>query len=417
MTAHNVSVELPNAAIAYPETYADIGALHRLLSRLRSVDRLTWIEPDGYRPFWLVARHADILAIEKDSDRFINAPLQALLSDAQLKQAQQASALADGNEAMRNIAGMDGADHQKYREIAQAYFTPKGLAEVIKHIEALVKVFVDQMAKADGECDFSEIATAYPLRVIMHILGVPLEKEAEMRSLAQQTLTSQDPEFQQEGGAVAALMRMFEYFGQIVADRRANPVNDLASIIANARIDGEYLPYRDILGYFFVVVTAGHDTTSYALSGGLLALIQNPAEMQKLRDDPSIIPNAVEEILRWTTPVRHFCRTATEDCEYAGKQIRKGDILLLSYPSANRDEAAFDDPFTLRVDRKPNRQLAFGTGPHVCLGQYLARFELIAFLRELLERIDHLELAGEPRFVEGSFVGGPKYLPIRFQMR
>ena len=416
MTADNMIAHVPDAAVAYPETYADMGGLHRLLSRLRSADRLTWIEPEGYRPFWLVTRHADILAIEKDADRFINAPLQALLSDAQLKQAEQAAALADGNESMRNIAGMDGVDHRKYREIAQAYFTPKGLAEVVNQIEVLVKEFVDRMVEG-GECDFAEIATAYPLRVIMHILGIPLEKEAEMRSLAQQTLTSQDPEFQQDGGALAALMGMFEYFGRIVADRRANPTGDLASVIANARIDGEYVPMRDVLGYFFVVITAGHDTTSYALSGGLLALIQNPAEMQKLRDDPALIPNAVEEILRWTTPVKHFCRTATEDCEYAGKQIRKGDILLLSYPSANRDEAVFADPFAFRIDRKPNRQLAFGTGPHVCLGQYLARFELIAFLRELLGRFDQIELAGNPRFVESSFVGGPKYLPIRYQIR
>ena len=188
-------------------------------------------------------------------------------------------------------------------------------------------------------------------------------------------------------------------------------------MIANARINGEYLPIPDILGYFFVVSTAGHDTTSYALSGGMLAFLENPAEWEKLRADPSLLPSAVEEILRWTTPVKHFCRTATEDCELHGNRIRKGDIMMLNYPSANRDEDVFGDPFQFRIDRKPNRHLAFGTGPHVCLGQYLARFELVSFFRELLGRVDHIELAGTPRRTEGSFVSGVKYLPVRYQMR
>ncbi|MBV1687907.1 cytochrome P450 [Novosphingobium sp. G106] len=239
-----------------------------------------------------------------------------------------------------------------------------------------------------------------------------------MMRLTQQTLSSQDPEFQKEGGnARSAMMEMYAYFQNIIADRRSQPNGDLSSVIANARVNGEHLSDRDVFGYFNIIATAGHDTTSYSLTGGLLGLLENPEQMAKLRADPALLPLAVEEILRWTTPVKHFCRTAVEDSEIAGKQVKAGDHLLLSYPSASFDETVYEDPFKFRVDRRPNRHLAFGTGPHVCLGQYLARFELISFFRELLARIEHIELAGTPRIVEGSFVGGVKYLPVRYRMR
>lgn len=239
-----------------------------------------------------------------------------------------------------------------------------------------------------------------------------------MLRLTQQTLTSQDPEFKAEGSSsVGAMMEMYLYFQKMIADLRANPRDNLGSLIANARVNGELLSDPDVFGYFNIVATAGHDTTSYAITGGLLALLENPAEMEKLRADPSLMTSAVEEVIRWTTSVKHFCRTATEDCEVAGKAVRAGELLLLSYPSANRDEAVFEDADCFRVDRKPNRQLAFGFGPHVCLGQYLARLEIGLFLRELLARVEHIELAGEPRYVEGTFVGGVKHLPIRYRMR
>jgi cytochrome P450 len=182
-------------------------------------------------------------------------------------------------------------------------------------------------------------------------------------------------------------------------------------------VDGEYLAERDVFGYFLILATAGHDTTSYALAGGLLALLENPDQMEKLRADPSLIPSAVDEMIRWTSPVRHFARTAVEDGIVGGKPTKAGDLFLLSYPSANRDEAVFEEPFAFRIDRKPNRHLAFGTGPHLCLGQHLARMELMSFLREFLARVDHVELAGTPRWTEATFVGGVKSLPIRYRFK
>lgn len=411
------TTELPAEAIADPRTYTDPARLNGLLARLRKDDPLPYVHAEGYAPFWLVTRHADLMAVERDARQFINEPRQAILPLAYEEMARAAAGGLETKDLMRNLVLMDGAEHQAYRELTQSYFTPKGLEAITGNIEALANEFIGRMAEMGGTCDFAKIAMPFPLRVIMSMLGVPQEDEPMMMRLTQQTLSSQDPEFQAEGGARQAMIEMYNYFQAVIADRRANPCGDLSSVVANARINGEYLPDRDVFGYFNIVATAGHDTTSYSLTGGMLALLQNPEEMAKLRADPALMPLAVEEILRWTNPVKHFVRTAVSDCEVAGKQIKAGDHLMMCYPSASFDEAVFGDPFTFRIDRKPNRHLAFGTGPHVCLGQYLARFELTAFFRELLTRVEHIELDGVPRFVEGSFVGGVKYLPISYRMR
>jgi cytochrome P450 len=409
--------DLPAKAIADPRTFTDPVVLNGLLARLRQTDPLPYVEAEGYAPFWLVTRHADLMAIERDARQFINEPRQAILPLAYEAMAREAAGGLETKDLMRNLILMDGAEHLAYREITQSYFTPKGLEAILGDIERLAGLFIGRMADKGGTCDFAEIAMPFPLRVIMSMLGVPEQDEPMMMRLTQQTLSSQDPEFQAEGGARKAMIEMYNYFQAVIADRRAHPNGDLASLVANARIEGEYLSDRDTFGYFNIIATAGHDTTSYSLTGGMLALIEHPEEMAKLRADPSLMPLAVEEILRWTNPVKHFVRTAVDDCVVAGKQIKAGDYLMMSYPSASFDETVFGDPFAFRIDRKPNRHLAFGTGPHVCLGQYLARFELTAFFRELLARVEDIELAGTPRFVEGSFVGGVKYLPVRYTMR
>lgn len=412
MTENN----LPAEAIADARTFTDPALLNGLLARLRRTDPLPHIVAEDYAPFWLVTRHAQILEIERNETLFINEPRQAILPLSYEEQGRNTSGGLDARQLMRNLVTMDGEEHRAHREITQSYFTPKALESNLKAIEALAVEFIDRMEHAGGECDFSEISMRFPLRVIMSMLGVPEEDEGMMLRLTQQTLQSQDPEYQIEGSsAVSAMIEMFEYFQKVIVNRRASPNGDLASVIANARIKGEYLSDRDVLGYYNIVATAGHDTTSYSLSGGMLALLEHPEELAKLQTNPSLMPLAVEEILRWTTPVKQFVRTAVEDCTVAGKSIKAGDHLLMCYPSANFDEAIYEDPFLFRIDRKPNRHLAFGTGPHVCLGQYLARFEIAAYFREVLARFSHIELAGTPRFVEGSFVGGVKYLPVRYR--
>ena len=404
-------------AIVDPKLFADFARLHALLHDLRREDRLPWVEPEGFEPFWLATHHQDIVAIEKAATIFLSAPRQPLFSLEHLARSRKAGGGADSSHFIRNVTGMDGEEHRAYRDISQGYFTPKGMEGIAQSIDDLASEFIDRMAAAGGECDFAQIAMTYPLRVIMSLLGIPEKDEAMMLAMTQQTLSNDDPEFNKDGKAgLTAVLDVKQYFMDYINDLRAKPRPGLASVIANARIDGELLPERDVFGYFFVAATAGHDTTSYAISGGLLALLEHPAELAKLRANPGLLGTAVEEILRWTTPVKHFCRTAAQDCEVAGKAIKQGDIVLLSYPSANRDEDSFDSPFEFRVDRRPNRQLAFGTGPHVCLGQYLARLELTCFFRELLARVDDIAMTGPARFVEGSFVGGVKALPIRYRM-
>jgi cytochrome P450 len=410
--------DLPAEALADPKTFTDPAALAGLLARLRRSDPLAVAKADDHDPVRIITRHADIMTVERDAALFINAPLQVHFSHSQTEASRTAAGGVDIGKFMRNLVSMDGPDHLAYREITQSYFTPKGLEYLRGEIERLAGEFVGRLADMGGECDFAQVASSFPLRVIMTMLGVPIEDEPLMLRLTQQTLTSQDPEFQsQDKSSMGAMMEMYQYFLVMISDRRAGPRDDLASVVANARINGDLLPEADVFGYFLIIATAGHDTTSYAITGGLLALIENPAEMAKLRANPAMLPSAVEEVIRWTTSVKHFCRTATEDCTLAGAQIKAGDVLLLSYPSANRDEAVFDEPHQFRIDRKPNRQIAFGFGPHVCLGQYLARLEVTVFLRELLARVDHIELAGEPRYVEGTFVGGVKHLPVRYRMR
>ena len=408
---------LPDEAIADPRTFTDPAALHALLSRIRQTDPLPLIQAEDYAPFWLVSRHSDIMEVERNAVQFINAPRQAMLPLSYEAQARAAAGGSDTSAFMRNLILMDGEEHRAYREITQSYFTPKGIQAILGDIEVLAREFIGRMDQREGEIDFANVAMAFPLRVIMTMLGVPIEDEPMMMRLTQQTLSSQDPEFQAKGGARAAMMEMYAYFMKMIAELRQTPKDNLASIIANARIEGELLPDRDVFGYFNITATAGHDTTSYALTGGMLALLQHPDELARLRADRALMPLAVEEILRWTTPVKHFCRTAVSDCTVAGKLVKAGDHLLLSFPSGSFDEAIYEDPFTFRIDRRPNRHLAFGTGPHVCLGQYLARLELSSFFGELLNQVEHIELAGTPRFVEGSFVGGVKALPVRYRLR
>jgi cytochrome P450 len=213
------------------------------------------------------------------------------------------------------------------------------------------------------------------------------------------------------------LLDFFNYFTELTASRRATPTEDLASVLANARIDGSYIPDMDLASYYVIIATAGHDTTSSTIAGGLHALLRHPDELGRLQADPELLPTAVEEMIRWVTPVKEFMRTASEDSKVGGTEIEAGQSLYLAYLSANRDEAVFDDPFRFDAGRQPNKHLAFGFGPHFCLGAQLARLETRALFAELLPRLESIELAGTPKSSATTFVGGLKTLPIRYRLR
>jgi cytochrome P450 len=277
------------------------------------------------------------------------------------------------------------------------------------------------MAELGGECDFvQQVAVHYPLYVILSLLGMPESDFPFMLKVTQELFGNADGELQRGAGAqdqLAPLLELFEYFNALTASRRANPTDDLASTIANATIDGEPLPDVDAVSYYLIIATAGHDTTSSTVSGGLQALMEHPGQLRRLRADPGLLTSATEEMIRWVTPVKEFMRTATADTEIAGVPVAEGESVLLSYPSANRDEAVFENPFVFDVARAPNRHLAFGFGVHFCLGAALARMEVRSLFAELLPRLESVEPAGTPAWTATTFVGGLKRLPIRYTLR
>lgn len=393
--------------------------LHSQFAWLRNHDPIRKMSPDGYVPFWSIVRHKDVMAVESDKDLFINDP-RPILGPRMLQDLVEH--MFGRRHLVRSLVTMDAPDHLKYRTVTQGWFMRGNLRNIESRVKELAAAYVDRLGELGGECDFvKDIAIWYPLRVIMSILGVPEEDEPLMMKLTQELFGSSDPDTRRSFEATS-LMEVVEdfdrYFEELTKRRRATPTDDVASVIANAKIDGAPMPQFETNGYYTIIATAGHDTTSSSTSGGLLALIENPKEMNKLRSNPEdLMASAVNEMIRWVTPVRQFMRTATAACEIDGVSIEEGESVVMWYPSANRDESVFEEPFQFRVDRESSDHLSFGYGAHVCLGQHLARMEISAFFQEFLNRVAHVELNGEPRFSQSAFVGGLKNLPIRYRMK
>ena len=401
-----------------PANWGNEAWVHDQFAWLRRHEPLRRMEPDGFEPFWSLSRHADVKAVESDHRLFINDPRPILgprMLDALVQQ------LVGRRHLVRSLVQMDDPDHAQYRALTQQWFRGENIRRLAGRIEELAAQYVDRLGELGGECDFlKDVATWFPLRVIMSILGVPESDEPLMMKLTQELFGSSDPDTQRsfEPMSLVDVVRDFEdYFSDLSRQRRANPTDDVATVIANARIDGDPLPEHESNSYYMIIATAGHDTTSSATAGGLLAFIDNPDQLTRFRADPdSHMATALNEIIRWVSPVRQFTRTATADCAVGGVDIAQGESCVLWYPSANRDETAFDAPFEFRIDR-PMNHLAFGFGAHVCLGQHLARMEMGAFFKELFRRVDSFELNGEPLYSQSTFVGGLKSLPVRYRMK
>jgi cytochrome P450 len=404
--------------IADPSTYGEGGEKYdEALTHLRRDAPVFWVTPDHYRPFWMITKHADIRSIEAQPRRFLSRPRSFLMTRGDEEQLIKATGSASSS---RSIVQLDEPDHKILRNVTQAWFLQNTVTGLESQVRKISVELIDKMADK-RETDFAaDIALWFPLRVIMSILGMPAEDRDLALQWTRTTFSAFDPDVGGETG-LAANLKVFqsisEYFAGISEDRRRNPRDDLATVIANAQIDGARITDIDANSYYWTIITAGHDTTSSTLSGGLLALLQNPHELKKLRENPALIDQAVNEFLRWTTPIKHFFRTATEDYELRGVQIRAGDSLMMCYPSANRDEEVFDDSFTFKIDRPRNPHLAFGHGIHQCLGLHLARLELRMFFQELLPRLETIELAGEPAWYKANFVVGLKRLPISYHMQ
>ena len=414
------------AAVVDPVAYGHWDPLHEQLAWARANMPLGVAENRDHDPFWLVTRHADIMAISRDPQRFANGIRPTVLTNRDGEALARAATPNNDGHLIRSLVQMDAPDHMKYRLLTQSWFMPKNLKVVEQRIRQIARETVDHMLAQGGECDFArDVAAHYPLRVIMDILGVPREDEPRMLMLTQQLFGPTDPELNRSREAITSAEQAIamldyviadftQYFGALTAERRANPREDIATVIANATINGEQIPDREMSGYYMIVATAGHDTTSASTAGAMMELAKNPALFERFRAADSDKAGLIEEAIRWTTPVQHFMRSAREDVEIGGQTIREGDWLMLNYVSGNRDETVFGDPFAFDPDREKNQQIAFGFGAHVCLGQHLARMEMRILMEELLPRLKNLELAGEPARVESVFVGGLKRLPIRF---
>lgn len=408
-----------DADLVNPATWADEHHIHELFTWMRHNDPVRKSAPEGFTPFYNIVRHQDVMDIERQKTLFINDPRPILAPDM----AQAALEHLTGRKHLvRSLVQMDDPDHMKYRMLTQAFFMPGQLRRMEASVRALAKETVDHMAELGGRCDFvKDVAIWYPLRVVMSVLGVPREDEAYMLKLTQEMFGSADPDVQRsfEITAIKDVIEDFEaYFAKISEDRRRNPREDVATVIANARIDGEPIPEHESNGYYIIVASAGHDTTSASTAGGLHALMEQPEQLARLAADPAThMKGAIEEMIRWVAPVRQFMRTATADYELRGTTIAEGESVVLWYPSANRDEDVFDAPFEFRIDRPSARNLAFGFGAHVCLGQHLARLEMAALYEELLARVEGFEPDGDPAWTQSTFVGGLKTLPIRYRMK
>ena len=417
-----------SATIVDPTAYGDWSSIKETFRWARDNMPVGLVQTEGYMPFWAITRHEDIMTVSKDNQRFLNAPKSVVLGPVAV---QMLTHMITGGSPhlVRSLVTMDAPEHVDYRKLTQSWFMPKNLASLEERIRGIARASVDAMIATGGTCDFvHQVSALYPLHVVMQILGVPHEDEPLMLKLTQEMFGGEDPDLnrarsieltpEQVTQFVVDAVRDFEgYFMKLAADRRANPRDDVATVIANAMIDGEPISDRNAAGYYIIVAAAGHDTTSASTAGAMWALAKDPEQFARIKADRSLLPGLIEEAIRWTTPVQHFMRTAAEDCEIGGQRIAKDDWLMLCYVSGNHDERAFPDPDRFDSSRSPNRHVAFGAGVHQCLGLHLARLEMRILFDELLDRIETVELAGTPKRASSTFVGGPKTLPIRFVAR
>ena len=450
MSARALGDEIVSAQL-FGGAYAEDARIHRLFTAMRAHGKPVKAEPDNTRPFWALTRHADIMQVSTDQDSFISSRRLTLMS--RLQEAAAFKGAERYGKVLRTLIHMDEPDHKQYRAVTQPWFSGAAARQQQAVLDALsieymakltaaatgvesavgsvVDGAVDNQGRRSGSIDFAaEIATLYPLRVIMAILGVPLEDLPLMHRLTKVLAAPQDPDF---GSDVEAGVTLFdsipeftEYFLKMMEDRRKHPRDDLASVIANGTINGAAVNGKagkpgpmgelETVSYYITMPVAGHDTTAAAMAGGCLALAQRPDQWARLRAQPELMKSAADEMIRWVTPIKYFMRSATRDIEVGGATIKKGDGVCMIYLAGNRDEAVFDAPFEFRINRHPNRHLAFGFGAHVCLGMALSRLELMAWFGEMSRQVETLEMAGPVRPVETNFLGGFKNVPIRYTL-
>ncbi len=373
-------------------------------------------EPDG-PGFWAFTSHRDVGALNRDWHTFSSE--HALGGVVQLEELtpEQAARRAEIGDAGRLMLEMDPPDHTRFRKLLNRGFTPKVIRSLEDHLRLMSERIVDRaMAAADGRCDFVvDIAAELPLEAIAEFLGVPFEDRHKIFDWSNRLIGADDPEYAvSEDLLNEALVSMFMYANDLGTDRRTDPRDDIVSKLIHEVVDGDQLTEMDFNQFFLLLSVAGNETTRNVLSHGMAAFLANPDQYRLLLEDPSLIDSAVEEILRWASPVMFFRRNVTTDTEYEGHHLKAGDKVSLWYISANRDESVFDDPYRFDITRDPNPHIAFGGGgPHFCLGANLARMEIRLLFQALIDRAPNIEQLGEPERLRSNFINGIKHLPVR----
>lgn len=395
--------------IVSPEKYERDGYPHPEWTWLRRNDPVHWYESDWCDPFWAVTKHADIVAIGKNPRDWIIEPRLAVFTRD-----------VPPEPTSRHLLTMDPPDHGRYRNLTSKWFTPRTVKVWGPKIERVTREVLDA-AGAKGEIDFvADVSAPITIAVIAMMLGVPEEDWNLLFRWTNETIAPEDPEFARGRTPTetsdAARMELFAYFKDLAETRRKNPKGDILSVVVEARIDDAPLDDFELLSYYFLLVVAGNETTRNAMTGGLQCFLDNPEQWEALVANPDLVPGAVEETVRWVTPVIQFTRTATRDMTLRGKSIREGESVCLFYASGNRDEEIFEDPFVFRIDRNPNNHIGFGRGEHVCLGAHLARLEIQTMYAQLRERLVRMERVEPPVRVRSSFVGGIKRAPMRWEL-
>ena len=399
-----------------PYRYADMDAWRASALALHADGPIHRVEPENSPPFWAVISHEHVMQVERQPKLFTNEPFPVLTTHASIAQQDER-----GGPSIRTLIHMDNPDHTKYRRLTADWFKPASLARLQERLDDLSEQAYQKMVDAGGEIDFAgDVAIRYPLQVILAILGLPEDDYDRMLKLTQELFGATDPDMGR--GATleemnAVIADFYRYFTALTAERREHPTDDLATLIANGQIDDEDMPVLEQVGYYVIVATAGHDTTAASMAEGMHRLATTPGALERLKAEPDLIPNAVDEMIRMSSPVRHFMRTAQEDTEIAGQSIKAGEWVMLNYTAANIDPTMFEHPLEFDVAR-PNadKHIAFGFGIHFCLGAQLARMELRSLFGHLVPRLESVEMAGDPATIKAVFVSGHRTLPIRYQL-
>ena len=401
------------------DRWSDMDAWHTQVAGIRQTTPVLRVDADGFSPFWVLTKHEDIFAVSRDDRHWKNTAVSVLGPDIGAEE-MRASGFVP-----RSLVHLDDHEHTAHRQVTNDWFKPTTVKHRQPRIDEIADHFIDRMRELGGECDFAvDIAKPYTLRVIMDIYGVPESDEPLMMDLTQGIFGANDPEFlgdaeNPQQRVMQSVMKFIQYFNEMTADRIACPAADLATVIANGEIEGCPMGDAERLWYYIIVATAGHDTTSFALAGGLEALLRYPEQIGVVRagGDDGVV-RAADEFIRWTTPVRHFLRYATEPATIRGVAIPAGGRVLLSYPSANRDEDVFVDPMRFDVARPDaDKLLSFGVGTHFCLGAQFARREIRTLLARLINQLAAIEAKGPAQWSHSHFVSGVKHLPIRYRFR